>query len=457
MASRFGAEAALCVLEADENSEAFVMCLCGSQIVKKPLHQCVDQCNAIKQAYADKDTGKVIQLRGRIFQSNLEMYKNLKKYTLPENCQNTGYNFGLLNCGAPAGGINAANASFVKAALCHGHQVIGIEDGFAGLLDNRVHRMEWHEVSDWSSLGGSKLGVSRMTPNEDLEKLKDRFREHQLSALFIVGGFEAFVSLLQLYEARDKYEEFCIPIVLVPATMSNNVPGCWLSLGADTTLNCIVESCDRLRQSAGSRQNGLFIVETMGGKCGYLATMAGIAAAADSAYILEEKITLTGLKHNIEHLKSKFENAKSRRGLVLRTEHCNPNYSTDFISRLYNEEGKGLFSTRTCVLGHVQQGGTPTPFDRLSGTRSGIRAFKFLLEKIETNKDEFGVIKATGEESACVLGLIKNQSQFTPVIKLKDKADFKNRLPTECWWMSIRPLLRVLAHYEVMYHREEAQ
>ena len=101
------------------------------------------------------------------------------------------------------------------------------------------------------------------------------------------------------------------------------------------------------------------------------------------------------------------------------------------------------------------QGGTPSPFDRLSGTRYGIRAFTFLIEKIESSKDEFGLVNATSPDTACVLGLIKNHSQFTPVVELKEKTDFVNRLPKECWWMSIQPLFRVLANYQTSYTREE--
>lgn len=252
--------------------------------------------------------------------------------------------------------------------------------------------------------------------------------------------------------------ELCIPMLVIPATMSNNVPGCWLSLGADTTLNCIVESCDRLRQSASSSTNGLFIVETMGGKCGYLATMAGIAAGGDSAYITEEPFTLADLKSNIDHLKRKFQNVVySRKGLVLRAEHCNENYSTEFMKQIYDEEGKGLFETNKCVLGHVQQGGPPSPFDRISGARSGLRAYQYLKAKIDAYKNSSGEVYATSSDTACVLGLVKNHSKFTPINELKFRADFENRLPKDCWWLNIRPLLSILANYHIPssnYHRE---
>lgn len=457
LGSRFGAEAALTVLEANETSEATVMCLCGQQIVKKPLHQCVSECNAIKDAYAAKDYEKVIQLRGRSFQTSLQMYKNLKHVKPPEsNHRFGGFTFGVMNIGAPSGGMNPATSAFVRSALYGGHKVLGIKDGFDGLLKDAVHYMTWSEVDMWTGQGGSRLGVTRTLPGKNLELIAQKLTEYDIKALFIVGGFEAFHSLTQLTDARDEYDEFCIPMVLVPATLSNNVPGTWFSLGADTTLNIIVESCDRLRQSASSSRDRVFIVETMGGKCGYLATMAAIAGGANAAYIFEDNFTLKDLKKNIQHLVDRFRDSEYKSsGLILRAENCNENYTTDFITRLYSEEGKGLYTTRTNILGHVQQGGVPSPFDRLCGVRQAVKAFNYLHEQVEQNVDDKGAVYTKTDESACVLGHIKNHSQFTPVANLKDMTDWANRLPKEEWWRSMQPLLRVLARYDVLYNRED--
>jgi len=455
LASRFGAEAALTVIEADEDSEACVLCLEGQAITKKPLHECVELCNNIKAAYKAKNYKKVIELRGPSFRKNLDIYLTLKHTCPPAaSLDKKPYRLAVLNVGAPAAGMNAAVGAFVKTCLYHGHQVVGIKDGFDGLLRNEVHMMGWTEVEKWASMGGSNLGLSRTTPKNHLQELSERFKEHRIDGLLVIGGFEGFEGLLQLTGARKKYDEFKIPMMLIPATMSNNVPGTWHSLGADTTLNVITECCDRIRQSAGSTQDRVFVVETMGGKCGYLATIAGIAGGADTAYILEDKFTLADIKHNVQHLIGKFKQSKIKRGLILRTEHCNKNYTTDFITRIYTEEGQGVFVTRSNVLGHIQQGGTPSPFDRLCGVRHAVRAFHFFVNQIEENRDEFGLIKADKPESAVVLGHIKSQTHYTPIEQLEDHADFKNRLPLDTWWMSIRPLLRVLAHYEELYQRE---
>lgn len=98
-------------------------------------------------------------------------------------------------------------------------------------------------------------------------------RAHRINALLIIGGFEAYLGLLELSAAREKHEEFCVPMVMVPATVSNNVPGSDFSIGADTALNTITDTCDRIKQSASGTKRRVFIIETMGGFCGYLANM----------------------------------------------------------------------------------------------------------------------------------------------------------------------------------------
>lgn len=149
----------------------------------------------------------------------------------------------------------------------------------------------------------------------------------------IIGGFEAFQTLLQLAEGRKDHPELCIPMAVLPATISNNVPGTEFSLGADTALNEISEICDRIRQSAQGTKRRVFVIETMGGYCGYLASMAGLAAGSDAAYIHEEKFGVKELMEDLECLGRKILEGKVERGLIIRNEKANENYTTDFITR----------------------------------------------------------------------------------------------------------------------------
>jgi len=158
-----------------------------------------------------------------------------------------------------------------------------------------------------------------------------------------------------LYEARTKHPEFQIPLICIPATISNNVPGTEFSIGADTALNEIVNICDKIKQSAQGSKRRVFVIETMGGYCGYLATLSGLASGADQAYIFEEPFTIKDLIDDVDHLRKKME-GHLKRGLLLRNEMANDHYSTDFITKLLQEEGKeGVFSARSNVLGHMQQ------------------------------------------------------------------------------------------------------
>jgi len=237
-------------------------------------------------------------------------------------------------------------------------------------------------------------------------------------------------------------------LLCIPATISNNVPGTDFSLGCDTALNEITEICDRIRQSAQGTKRRVFIVETMGGYCGYLATLAGLAGGADAAYIHEEPAAIDDLVMDVKHMASKMATGGISRGLILRNEKANANYNTDFISNLYSEEGKQYFTTRVNVLGHMQQGGSPTPFDRNMGTKMAAKAVEWFIDKL-SNEKTFNT-----PQSAVMLGIVKRQYRFTPIQELKLYTDFKHRIPCHQWWLNIRPLLRILAKHESTYVEE---
>jgi len=183
----------------------------------------------------------------------------------------------VCSVGAPAGGMNAATRTAVRYCISHGHTPIAIYNGFKGLLDDNLAVLHWLRVDTWMARGGSELGTNRTLPEVDIGGVASKFQHHKLDALFIVGGFEAFTALVQLESARQHYPSFRIPMVHLPATISNNVPVTEFSLGSDTSLNALVNACDVLRQSASASRNRVFVVETQGGKCGYIATMGALA------------------------------------------------------------------------------------------------------------------------------------------------------------------------------------
>ena len=152
----------------------------------------------------------------------------------------------------------------------------------------------------------------------------------------------------------------------VPASINNDLPASDLSIGADTALNSIVTDVDKIKQSAVASHR-CFVVEVMGEDCGFLALMGGMATGAERVYLPEEGITLERLSEDLDVLRAGFAHGK-RLGLVIRGEGADALYTTSFIESLFNHESNGLFDVRGAILGHVQDGGQPSPFDRIQAT-----------------------------------------------------------------------------------------
>ncbi|XP_033849336.1 ATP-dependent 6-phosphofructokinase, platelet type-like isoform X6 [Acipenser ruthenus] len=448
LASRMGVEAVLALLEASADTPACVVSLCGNQAVRLPLMECVQMTQEVQKAMDERKFEEAVRLRGRSFENNLNTYKLLAHRKPQSELPISSFNVAVLNVGAPAAGMNAAVRSAVRVGITEGHKIFAVNDGFEGFAKGQIKEIKWGDVGGWTGQGGSLLGTKRTLPAKHLEKIAEQMKANQINALLVIGGFEAFECLLQLTEARSRYEEFCIPMCVLPATISNNVPGTDLTIGADTSVNAIVQTCDRIKQSASGTKRRVFIIETMGGYCGYLASVGGLAAGADAAYIFEEPFDIRDLQANVEHLTAKMKTS-IQRGLVLRNENSNENYTTDFIYQLYSEEGKGVFDCRKNVLGHMQQGGAPSPFDRNFGTKIAAKAMLWISRKLkETYRKDEGKVFANTDDTACLLGMRRRALVFQPVVELKNETDFVHRIPKEQWWLKLRPLMKILAKYK---------
>ncbi|XP_036616872.1 ATP-dependent 6-phosphofructokinase, platelet type isoform X1 [Trichosurus vulpecula] len=451
LASRMGVDAVLALLEGTPNTPACVVSLSGNQAVRLPLMECVHLTQEVQKAMDKRQFDEAVKLRGRSFENNLNTYKMLSQKKSDAELPKSNFNVAVMNVGAPAAGMNAAVRSAVRMGIIEGHKMLAVSNGFEGFSKGQIKEITWGAVGGWTGQGGSILGTKRTLPAMYLAKIAEQMRTHNINALLVIGGFEAYLGLLELLAAREKYEEFCVPMVMVPATVSNNVPGSDFSIGADTALNTITDTCDRIKQSASGTKRRVFIIETMGGYCGYLASMGGLSAGADIAYIFEEKFDIRELQANVEHLTEKMKTS-IQRGLVLRNENCNENYTTDFIYQLYSEEGKGVFDCRKNVLGHMQQGGAPSPFDRNFGTKISAKAVQWISHKLkESYRKEEGKVFANTDDSVCLLGMRTRTLLFQPVAELKNQTDFVHRIPKEQWWLKLRPLMKILAKYKISY------
>ncbi|MEQ2184720.1 hypothetical protein GOODEAATRI_011037 [Goodea atripinnis] len=144
-----------------------------------------------------------------------------------------------------------------------------------------------------------------------------------------------------------------------------------------------------------------------------------------------------------------------QRGLVLRNENCNENFTTDFIYQLYSEEGRGVFDCRKNILGHMQQGGAPSPFDRNFGTKVAAKAIQWITRTLNESYKQ-GRVFTNSEDTACLLGMRRRAMLFQPVVQLREETDFVHRIPKEQWWLKLRPLMKILAKYKTSYDVSDA-
>ena len=338
----------------------------------------------------------------------------------------------MVNVGGLAPGMNAAAAAAVRLGLDRGQTMLGIHGGLHGLIDGDVHELQWGDVDGWTGMGGAELGISRRTPTvRDFYGIGRGLEQHQIDGLLIIGGWDAFEAAHTLRRERERYPAFQMPFILLPATIDNNIPGTELTVGADSALNLIVDSMDRVRQ-AGTASRRCFVVETMGSRCGYLALMGALSGGAVQVYLHEEGITLAELATDVERMVESFR-AGQRIFVTVINEKASPMYTTEFLCRLFEQESQGLFDAREVVLGPTQQGGTPSPFDRILATRLAAHSMDWLRDQIDSKKT-----------SGAVIGMHEGGVRVLPLRDTEELADWEHRRPVHQWWMRLRPMIDVL-------------
>ena len=446
MSTASGCAAVQELLKADANSESMMIALRGNRITPVPLMDAVAKTRAIAKAIAAGDSTLASELRGASWIQALRIYRTLC-LAVP-SIEKTGkpkrrMKIGIMTCGWPAPGMNSAIRTATRMALDQGHEILAIENGVEGLIEKHARKLDWMEVEDWNMEGGSKIGANRRLPEEqDLYQIARNLDDWKLDGLLIVGGWSGYLLVDRLRQARKSYPAFKLPMVCVPSTISNNLPGAELSIGADTALNSIIESVDRVKNSADSSRR-LFMVEVMGRYCGYLALMSGIATGAEFVYLHETGITLDMMQHDLKLLCESFHKQERKVALMIRNENANKTYTTDFMCALYEEEGGDLFDVRRTVLGPLQQGGIPTPFDRIQGTRMAYEGMTSLMSLIENHENTCGFIGQTN-------GLYAFHDWF----ELERLVHEEYQRPKKQWWLSLGEINSQLTFPPAGYHEK---
>jgi 6-phosphofructokinase 1 len=433
MSSILGHAAVEEVLAATPQSVPQLVGMRDNRVAKAPLMECVARTRELAERIAARDYDAALLLRGNAYTELIHVFRSISGALPSAQTRRRASRIALLNVGGLAPGMNAVAGAAVRLGLDRGHTMLGIEGSFRGLVDGDVRELRWGDVEGWSSLGGAELGISRHVPTvKDLYAIGRGLEDQRVDGLLIVGGWDAFSAAHTMQRERERYPAFDIPTICLPATVDNNIPGSELSVGADSALNLIVDAIDRLRQ-AGSASRRCFVVQTMGGFCGYLALLGGLSGGAVRVYLHEEGITLKDLAADVERMVDSFR-VGQRLFITVLNEKASPMYGSEFLCRLFEQESQGLFDAREVVLGQTQQGGAPSPFDRILGTRLAAHSIDWLSYQIDS--------ASTG---GAVIGLHEGKVRVLPLRDTEGLADWEHRRPLRQWWMQLRPIIDVLA------------
>jgi 6-phosphofructokinase 1 len=266
--------------------------------------------------------------------------------------------------------MNAAIRAVVRTGLHKGWEVFGIRHGYAGLIADDMALLGARDVGGIIQQGGTMLGSARCldfkTEDGRLEALRT-LRQHHIEALVVIGGNGSQAGAHSL-------SQMDFPVIGVASTIDNDLYGSEITIGADTALSVALEAIDRLKVTASSHQRA-FLVELMGRECGYLALMAGIAGGAEAVIIPEVE---TDPEVVAAELRAGYERGKPH-ALVVVAEGAR--YNAVRLASYFLEHRERLgFDLRVTILGHVQRGAAPGPFDRLLATRLGAAATEHLAQ-----------------------------------------------------------------------------
>jgi len=427
-----GYEAAVEVLTATPGTIGPVLGFRGNRVTRVPLIEAVAKTRQVPQLIASGDYEGAMDLRGGSFKEAARILAELVEPSRIDVAEQS-KRIGIMHAGGLAPGMNTAARAAVRLGISRGHTMLGIHNGFPGLRDGEVNELGWSDVESWLAEGGAELGVRRTLPLvEELYRISRSLEDHRIDAVLMIGGWNGYQAADLLHRERDRFPTFALPIVCIPASLDNNLPGSELAIGADTALNVITEAVDRIKTS-GSAAKRAFVVETMGRYCGYLALMGAMATGAERIYLHEEGISLEALAADVEWLRQSFASGR-KLFLAIRNENANPLYTTDFLARLLEQESHGTYDVRQNILGHMQQGGAPTPFDRLLAVRLVSRA----LDLIGTEFD-------AGTSNSYYLGLVQSKVAAVGMDQMMAEMDLRLHRPKDQWWLALRKVLRAVA------------
>ena len=291
----------------------------------------------------------------------------------------------ILTSGGDAPGMNAAIRAVVRSGLSHGLEVYAVYDGYAGLVEGNIQKMNRSSVTNIINRGGTILGTARLPEFKDDEvalKGVENLKKLGIDALVAIGGDGTYHGALKLHG-------YGINCVAIPGTIDNDIASSEFTIGFDTAVNTAVDAIDKLRDTCNSHHR-CSVIEVMGRYCGDLAYAAGIASGADIIITSETGYDEERIINFIHGTKAE----KHHRLLIVITEKVTD--VSALAKRIRIETG---WDSRATILGHIQRGGNPTPFDRVLATRLGDAAVDALMD---------------GKSGVC-MGVFNNEIIATPI------------------------------------------
>jgi 6-phosphofructokinase 1 len=432
LATRLGVAAVDLLMDEQDIIHRHMVGIRKNKVVSTPLIEVAEKSLEVRRQIENGDFKKAVELRGGAFQSMLELVNTLTRIT-PALEKGEQGRVVIMTGGADSPGMNAALSTAARYLLNQGVEVLGSRDEFHGLVHGDFIDLDWNELLGWLGHPSSDIGTARSDViQEDFGRIAENIRKFNIKGMIAIGGWGTYQHIHRFVEMRSSFPEFDIPIMLIPATIDNNLPCTNLCIGSDTALNNIVEAVDKIRHTAGATRRA-FIVEVMGKECGFLALLGALATGAQKAYLPETGISLTELNDDVIELKDSFGCGK-RMVIYMRSEQASFHYTTDFLRRLLEAESKNEFEVRSVVLGHVQRGGFPTAFDRILACRIGAEAAGALLKSLKDNSNEvlaFGLREGT--IASCTLS------------EAMEQMDILHERPKVQWFMDLYPMAHSLA------------
>jgi 6-phosphofructokinase 1 len=293
---------------------------------------------------------------------------------------------GILTGGGDCPGLNAVIRAVVRCAVRDGINVLGIKNGWRGLVEDDVEVLTRQSVTGILPRGGTILGTSRLNPTKDpqmIEGLLANWKKHELSSLIVVGGDGSLAA------ARDLWRDYQLPIVGIPKTIDNDISGTDFTFGFDTAVSVVTDAVDRLHSTAESHHR-VMVIEVMGRHTGWIAAYGSIAGGADMVLVPEHPFRLSEVCKVLQHRRDEGRAFS----IIVIAEDAHPHADEPFLDRetseqIYRHEQLGgignvlaqeierctNIEARVTKLGYVQRGGSPTAFDRVLATRFGIKAY----------------------------------------------------------------------------------